>query len=674
MRCWVALGLLLGAGHASSAKDAFDMSLEELLDLRITIASRNEESPADAPSTVTVFTRGELDALGITTLDELAAFVPGLRAYRWISNSPQGQTFAPRGVPVPSSNGVLFLFNGHRLNAELTGGPSFTRYISLASIARVEIIRGPGSALYGSNAFQAVINLISDDGADLVALEAGTAQGRRATLRHRGHLGEASFALTFEGYRDAGVRYDDAFDPANPARPTTTRDPWSGEELIANAHWHDWQLLWRESRRHSEDFYLLGGLMPDGGYVKTTDRLLSLNHGALSLGEGWHGSMHFDHLRGYNATLGQLAPQVPPFSQAPWQAGTRVRFKRYEWATDWRYDVDANTRLNLGLTAVYVPESYAFIQSNYTNEFPPRFLGLVQTLSGERARFLEPVTRRAYGVYVQYQRQLSQAWQTSLGLRHDRYSDVGGATTPRAALIYTAPWGDRVKLLYGRAFRAPTHTELYNINNPVLLGNPDLDPPRIGTLELGYVHAGPRANYSATLFDNHIEDFIARRQLPSGQAESQNIGSLRTRGVEFEGQWQLADAWRGRLAYTQILHNRQSFDAQAVAIDVPGQSPKRWGSFALTYDRAPWQLTVYGLYSGRTPLLVGQSAYWLGGLAGRYQIAPRLALTLRVSNLADLDYDTIGDDTGLGRGINRQVVRNVPNRGRFAWAGLEWRY
>lgn len=658
---------------AAEKSDILNLTLEELLQVRVSIASRNEESPVSAPSSVTVFTRRDIDALGLQTLEQLVNFVPGMRSYPMVSNSAQGYTFAARGLTVPSSNGILFLLDGHRLNVEQTGGPIFSRFISLASIARVEIIRGPGSALYGSNAFQGVINLISDSGVDQLSVEAGSAQGRHASLRYHGATTEAGFALTLESYRDKGYRYDDAFNPAHPTQTTTTYDPLEGQDLVLSSHWRDWNLFWRESNRHTEDFYFLGGLMPDGGFVDTGDRLLSINDTALTFGEDWHGSVRLDFHEGTTQNIAQLAP-AGVFGKAPWLDGTSVDFKRYETGSDWVYKLNTTQRFNFGVEMAYVPDPYAYVRSNYTNSFPPHYVGSVRTIEDDSGRFLAPIARRTSGTYIQYQQEFTSAWQASFGLRHDRYSDVGSATTPRAAVIYTSPWQDTLRLSYGRAYRAPTYSEMYFQNNPVLVGNPDLASPIIRTVELGYGHAGMLLNYSATLFDSHVDEFIARHRISTGQVQTQNVGRVQTQGVELEGQVQIADGWRSRLSYTQIFHNDQQFQSDALADKVSSLTPKFWGSLALIYESPSWQASVFNTYTSRTPLLEEQAPYWIWGAQCRYHSDAGWAANLRVNNAADEHYDTISDDVGLGRNASGKAVRAVPNRGQFVWLGVDWRY
>jgi iron complex outermembrane receptor protein len=103
------------------------------------------------------------------------------------------------------------------------------------------------------------------------------------------------------------------------------------------------------------------------------------------------------------------------------------------------------------------------------------------------------------------------------GVRHDQYSDFGGTTNPRMALVWDASFDLTAKLLYGRAFRAPAFAESYGITNPVALGNPNLKPERNATTELSFAwQARTDATVNLTFYRYHMKDII--RTVPNALA------------------------------------------------------------------------------------------------------------------------------------------------------------
>ena len=142
-------------------EELMKMDLEELLNVKISVASKFNEEQVLSPSNVTVFTKKEIERMGLRSLDELINFVPGFQSQKQVSYG-NSSTIQVRGKPENGylSKDVLVLKDGVRLNDYLTGGSSFiTRSINIQNLEKIEIIRGPGSALYGSNAFLGVINL-----------------------------------------------------------------------------------------------------------------------------------------------------------------------------------------------------------------------------------------------------------------------------------------------------------------------------------------------------------------------------------------------------------------------------------------------------------------------------------------------------------------------------------
>src|SRR5438132_581521 len=139
-----------------AALDKLDLS--DALDLSVSIASGKVQSVDEAPGIVSVVTYEDIRRLGVQTLAELLKTVPG---FDILIDASGRNRISVRGFLTQREEGVLILFNGHRLNDHINGGATVVNLrIPLYNIRRVEIIRGPGSALFGAEAFAAVINLV----------------------------------------------------------------------------------------------------------------------------------------------------------------------------------------------------------------------------------------------------------------------------------------------------------------------------------------------------------------------------------------------------------------------------------------------------------------------------------------------------------------------------------
>ncbi len=140
-------------GEEETMDELLNMSLDEILEMTITGATRTEQTLKDVPSAVTVFTREQIQQLGIDFLDELANLVPGFQSYR-MSDASIFNALTSRGHRIGQASAeVLVLIDGQRVEMPWTSGHVLaTPKLPLSQIERVEFIRGPGSAVYGSNA------------------------------------------------------------------------------------------------------------------------------------------------------------------------------------------------------------------------------------------------------------------------------------------------------------------------------------------------------------------------------------------------------------------------------------------------------------------------------------------------------------------------------------------
>jgi len=140
--------------------------------------------------------------------------------------------------------------------------------------------------------------------------------------------------------------------------------------------------------------------------------------------------------------------------------------------------------------------------------------------------------RHIWALYLQDSWSMSKDVELTFGVRHDDYDDVGSTTNPRVGLVWAFNANGELKLLYGSAFRAPNFEELYNDNNPVVIGNPNLKPEEVATYEASISYRFPN-NISTTLtyFHNEIEEQIV---LNSGSNMFENRGGTDTDGIEAE--------------------------------------------------------------------------------------------------------------------------------------------
>jgi len=246
--------------------------------------------------------------------------------------------------------------------------------------------------------------------------------------------------------------------------------------------------------------------------------------------------------------------------------------------------------------------------------------------------------------YAQFDSEITRKFSLSLGVRYDHYNyGLGGSTNPRAALIYHPTSSTTAKLLYGSAFRAPVPYEINPDFGPFYVGNPNLQPEKIrsveGILEQGL---GSHLNASASVFYNRITDLITlETDQGNGLFVYRNFQAATAKGVELELDGGLAGTLTGRASYSYT----QTSDSMTGA--TPPNSPANLVKLNLSmpFLRQKFTASLDGQYTGKVTTLAGNT---LGGfsvlnvtLIG-HTLGKRADISASVYNLLDKRYSFPG--------------------------------
>jgi len=236
----------------AAGSDLFEMSIEELMDVRIDTvygASKRTQSLAEAPASVTVVTAEEIRRYGYRTLADILRSAPGFyinydRTYHFIGT---------RGFRRPGDydSRILLLIDGHRVNENVGDSPMLgTQFpLDVDLIEKVEIIRGPGSSLYGSNAVLAVVNVMTRRGASVQGLElsgqTGSFDTRKGRITYGNRLqNDVELLLSASTYNSDGPElYFEEFDTPDTYDGRVRNDDDQFDNLVAHVSWGDFSLL-----------------------------------------------------------------------------------------------------------------------------------------------------------------------------------------------------------------------------------------------------------------------------------------------------------------------------------------------------------------------------------------------------------------------------------------------
>lgn len=650
--------LPLLANEQQDMDKLLSMSLSELGNLRVTSATLTEETLLSVPSAMSLYRREDIQTLGVIYLHQLAALVPGFQTQR-MDDSGLNATLSARGRHLgASSREVLVLIDGQRINDDWTGGSNFQdRLINIENAERIEFIRGPGSAIYGSNALMGVINIVTG-GARALKLGGGSQGVARASGQWQ--FGDQTRNLALFGaleQRD-GHNYLLSEPSPDPATPdfVNARDPAELGDLYLKASFDDFRFSGRYQRRRSHDFYVVGYVAGDTGKANS---------------DSWHTSLGWQHSWANAISLsGQLSYSHKNIElYAPTQLAHEPIFRplqsifgrveEQEWATQWTLQGPwQQARWLLGWewrNPTLTDTSGAIVPHN--GEAPTLF-----DLSAADGRTVQ-------GLFGQLQYPLLDTLQLTLGLRYDNYSDFGGHTSPRVALVQQLGDQHSLKLMYSEAFRAPSRVETGSRASDVLTANPDLRPEVAKTLELLWAHQWAAGLFSISLYDTELKDAV----LDSFVAQPEPVrtwvnGSQHISGAELEWQYQWLPHWQSRLALSHIFHPGLELNTEASSL----------ASMSLNYADGPWSAALYATWVSAKkdaneqdyPQDVSTVEYTrLGsratlGMHLAWQWRPQLRVTLHGDNLLDAEY--------LDVAIRPNNAVGVPGPGRSWMLGLEW--
>ncbi|CAM2068804.1 TonB-dependent receptor [Sulfidibacter corallicola] len=556
-----------------------ELSLEALLNLKVSIASRMEQDVSEAPSIVSVITAQEIENMGARTLEDVLRTVPGFDTF--IDPSISSVTIAVRGVVAAEArnNNIKFLLNGHAHNW-MTGGPHhyLIDHFPVDTIDRLEIIRGPGSALYGTSAFVGVVNIITKQTLDTttVSLKGGSFSSVRGSVNHNARKGDLIFDLKATYYDTDGaeelVDSDSAVvnfgEPFSAAPNDTTREAESFV-LQTTLEYQNWQFDFFHTNLERNFAIGLAGASTDENTLEMKAYSAQLSYKRSFADERGEikARVYYDFFEFFQAL--ELFPEETAglfsllYPDSPYPEGESilgqpgVDFAHFGPEIDITYETESGITYHSGLLYKHAelmdPIHYANnnvtgvpLDVNGTTFFPFQYFGSLVNLTDVPAgNWILEEDRSIVAAYVQGVFNFVDLFQVpaesfalTLGVRHDDYDDFGTSTNPRGGVVWSPNEHIFLKLLYGTAFRAPDFNELYQINNPVIRGNPNLDPEELKTAEfqIGFKisqDALITASYFKTDIDNAIQDVTF---VEDGVVLERfdNIGSLESEGGELD--------------------------------------------------------------------------------------------------------------------------------------------
>ncbi len=571
-----------------SVENFFAMTPAQLAATPVTIATGTPTPVFQSAASTSVVTAEQIKSMGATELHEVLETIPGVHAS--LQPGTFDYNYSIRGIVNSTNSQVLIMLNGTRISTPFSGTLMSGTEIPLEAVQRVEVIRGPGSALYGADAFAGVINIITKKAKDINGSVLGVRAGDHGSQSGWGQQSAEwagwDIATSLQYQRtdgdqgrivnaDAQTGFDKALGThasLAPGHMNTNYETYNGHLNLQRKHWDIG--LWAFNVNGGTRAGIAGALDPNGN-ANGQQFLGDVRFSTEDWLDNWELTAHASYLDADFQAQTQLSPSnavlpidvngnINPSIRSVLAAfpngvnsnlGRREKIPSLELGSIYK-GLDKHI---LRFSTAFRYEGFISNQSsNYGYGTQNGIGGSLINVTGTPYVYL-PDTHRTIGSLVaQDEWQLAPDWQLTAGLRYDHYSDFGGTFNPRAALVWDINKQLTSKLMYGKAFRAPNFRDQFAQNNPVVQGNPNLKPETINTYEwaLNYRPLSSLST-SANIYYYQISNLIAQvANLGAVASNYQNSGNQNGYGSEFEANWQWNEQWnvKGNYAWQHAIN------------------------------------------------------------------------------------------------------------------------
>jgi outer membrane receptor protein involved in Fe transport len=611
----VAAGLLSSTLFAQAGQPV-ESPLDELLKTPISTAAKYDQPMSDVAAAVTVITAEEIARNGWHTLAEALSAVRGVyttydRAYTYLG-------VRGFGMPTDYNDRFLLLLDGHPLLDNISGsvGIDTTLAIDLSHFARIELIRGPGSVLYGTGAMFGVINLITKDEGESSSAMAGAGSNGLATGSARGSIRrgafKASVAASWQESAGADLYIPEYDHPDTNHGVVNGRDSNNYRSLMATVGWKNLRVLLLHSTRTKG--------VPTGSWGTTFGSDQTVTDGRALLAADFEqrlGTGKTLFLRAFHDRFAYDGKYPASYDYRDYVHSVREGAEaRLVW------DVRPGNRLTVG--GEYVDNRAADYRWD----------------SGPYGKYQIGGPFHGTSFYFQDDAHINSRLTLTAGARFDRYSNSGSRITPRGAAIFQIAEGSVLKALYGAAFRAPNVYELHYGDEPTtgFLPAVNLQAEDIRTTELVWEQRlGEDLLFTTSLFDTKVRHLIELDLEPGGEFAFKNMSNARSRGGELQLDYRRNDGIWSYLSYSR----QRTVEQDEPIINSPVNLLKA-GLSSSTARRAFGAVEMQ-YESGR---ITGQRHTTGGVLLTNVNLGAklthRLSLSLTVRNAFDVAYATPG--------------------------------
>jgi iron complex outermembrane receptor protein len=614
--------LLHAAGARAEAveqQSLLDFSLEQLSDIVVSSVSRQPTRLADAPTSLYVIAGSDIERAGARSLPEALRLAPNLQVAR---SDGANYAITARGFSSTIENKLLVLIDGRSVYSPLFSGVFWdAQDVPMEDIERIEVISGPGATIWGANAVNGVINIITRNAAasqgTLLALDAGRLE-RGATVRQGGQLDGGGAWRAYAKARSIDD-YPDAPGGGMERRQAGFRSDWKGGARAASV---------------SADLYRSSVHRRGGAEMRGSGaNLLGRASGTLAGGGDWRLQAWLDHTERERAGTGAQRLDTIDLEG---QRGLRLgQAHHLVWGGGYRRAWD---RVKGGTLLAFFPADKDLRWAN---------------------------------VFAQDKIELSSTLRMSIGVKLEHNTYTGTEVLPSMRMAWNATPASVLWAAVSRSVRAPSRfdRDLWVRNDSggySIAGGPDFVAETVRVAEIGYrAQPLPSLSYSLTAFVSDYDRLRTLEPSASGQsARFANLGQANTCGLELWSRWQATQRWR--LVAGLVLQDidaslREGSRDSSGALGIGTNDPSSYWSLRSSHELSDSVQAELALRRvGRLPQ-PSVPAYYELDLRMAWQPRARMELALAGQNLLHASHAEFGPPA-TRRMIERAVSLQLSTR------------
>jgi len=635
--------------------------VHELEEIVVT-ATRSPRSPEKVVANVDIVKEEDIKNSSATNIDDILRRLGGvdIRRYTDVGFGPPISVYI-RGIG--GSRRVMLMMDGVPLNSPITGFLNFNQF-QLSSIERVEVVKGPFSSLYGSNAMGGVINIISKkrkkEGIDIVPLfKSGNYDFRVGGISVLGRKSKFSYSLS-GNYRtiDNHYRRDKEIDYIY--NPATGDFDKRYKDVSEYSGYDDTRVF----ARFDYDFSEVTGITFTGNYMKAYTERGTTIFLPVERKRDQDKISYFLNLSGHTTLFNNLNLEARIFTNydkskaklehiidnpAPFESPFLFVYgDRDYWGRDTGIQIKASMPvMNFNFITIGIDSNFIKVYWKNTEEDG--------TVIGEVMK----KSMNTYAIYFQNEMELFSRLLITLGARYDINSETENSFSPKLGILYKLNDNISFRGSIGRAFRAPNLQELYMPTWMMIPGipfksNPDLDPEIVWSYELGTsIRFADRFKLNLTGFYSKAKDLISA-PIRGGIQRFENLNEVKTDGFEVGMESKIFSWLSGYINYT-YTHSVEEEEGRLD--DMPLHQAN--GGIRLTYELRPknhftasLDVRYYGsrfFKDRKTQKKIDLDSFTVLDFNMRFDLFDHFGIQMAVTNITDEDYEIHGSVLGPER-------------------------